>query len=170
MSTHLEVMHCDYFLLPQNFRGFGLFRDVLGAFSGRLGALLGLLWSFLGPLGGILVSPAFSAGLVITRHPVGPFLVLNKRVCEGNGGHRALLALKRPLGDISARGAGGIRYWGLLGRSWGLLGRSWGDLGWSWESLRRAWGGPGAVLGDLGAVLEPSCGDVGPSWPGLGPS
>ena len=36
-------------------------------------------------------------------------------------GRRALLALKRPLGDISARGAGGIRYWPPLTSSAGLV-------------------------------------------------
>ena len=44
------------------------------------------------------------------------------------GDRRALLTLKRPLGDINAEEGGEIHYWSLLGRSWGIFGGSWGDL------------------------------------------
>ena len=50
------------------------------------------------------------------------------------------------MGDSGARGAGGILYWGFLGRPWGDLGGSWGDL-------RGVLGPPGAILGGLGVVF-----------------
>ena len=63
-----------------------------------------------------------------------PFLVLNKRVCGQRPRQPALLGLKQPMGDISARGAGGDSLEGplgsilvaleaVLGRSWRLLAR-----------------------------------------------
>ena len=39
------------------------------------------------------------------------------------GARRKAGLLKRPLGDISARGAGGILYWGPLGPNLGRFGR-----------------------------------------------
>ena len=56
----------------------------------------------------------------------GEFFV---KVEIGEGEHWALLALKRPLGDINAEEGGEIHYWGLLEAPWedlgGLLGPFW---------------------------------------------
>ena len=58
------------------------------------------------------------------------------------GVRRRARLLKRPLGDINARGRGEIHYWA----SWAGLGGSWGGLG----SLL---GALGPLLGDLGPLL-----------------
>ena len=74
-----------------------------------LDAFLGRSWSPLPP----------TAGLGVNCHPDPPFLLFTfvsagTCVCIWlfSSGHRTLLALKRPLGDISARGEGESLYWG----------------------------------------------------------
>ena len=42
LSTHLEVMHFDCFLLSKHFKRFRLFQGALGAFSGPFETVLGL--------------------------------------------------------------------------------------------------------------------------------
>ena len=100
------------------------------------------------PLGVVLVSPPLYRRPrrnvpQTTPHPPNRNLTQLKNLILAGGfsvkveirpaGRRDLLALKRPLGDISARGAGGIHYWEPLGavlvRSWSLLGRAWGSQG-----------------------------------------
>ena len=110
-----------------------------------LGAMVGPLEAILGLIGVFLVSPSSSTGLGpnCTHHPSPPLfhhktylnLTQLKNLFFAGGvlcksgqrpkdalPQRALLALKRPMGDISARRAGGIRFWESLGA---VLGGRW---------------------------------------------
>jgi hypothetical protein len=111
---------------------------------GRLGGL-GRLWVSEGLLGGswspLPPPPALEERGAFLCQPHCRYLTQLKNLILAVGfsvkvakralPQRDLLALRRPLGDISARGAGGIHYWeplgAVLGQSWSLLGRAWGS-------------------------------------------
>jgi len=86
--------------------------------------LLALKRPILRPLGVFLVSPAPHRRPWRKLPVLGPISSLGLRV---RSGQQALRALKRTMGDIKARGAGGISYWSPfafpgLGGNWPLAG------------------------------------------------
>ena len=116
--------------------GLGVVLGDLGAILGGLGAVFGRSWAVLGGLRALLSPlplPAASEDYAPScTHPY-IFTLVNHALAWGNAAaHRDLLSLKRPMGDINARGRGEYLYWEPLGA---ILGRLRATLGWFWATL-----------------------------------
>ena len=130
---------------------------IWGCFFAPLGDCLSLLSrSWLAMVGSCLPCPLHRPRSELTQNSLHPpklnitqlkNLILAGQFCvkvEISAPARGkYLTLRRPLGDINARGGGGVS----------LLGASWFDLG-------RSWQGPGSVFGALGSLL----GALGRIW------